>query len=154
MVFLLIVYNTIRFYLIYCIFVFNLLNAVSCIIIYGNILKKKTRKILTLIFNILFGGLGTLIYGLEIVSIKIPPMTLWKKIKHFLFGIIQFVGVSLFLISFYYFFLFNKKEKDKHIYNHNGGQYYDKEYEKYKDLYIKGIVMHVIGAMSYVFSLF
>ena len=130
------------FYYVYSLIVLIFLSIIAQIFTCRK-LEEKDKKILTLLLNIFVGGSGTLIYGLEIICLKSPPMTRWEKIKHLLFGIIQFVGFSLFVTSFSY-------------YGSDGSSttndYYN--YEKETNDYTKGIILSVIGSICYIFSLF
>jgi len=63
-------------------------------------LLKKEKKIISLIYNILIGGTGTLLYGLSNLCDKTNGMECWQKYRHILYGLIQLAGFILLLISF------------------------------------------------------
>jgi len=90
-------------------------------------LLRKEKKIISLIYNILRGGTGTLLYGLSNLCDKTNGKGCWQNYRHILYGLIQFAGFILLLIPFVLEDIIKKKIK---------------------------IVFVVIGILSYCFSLF
>ena len=95
----------------------------------------KQNKIYSLIMNILFGGIGSFIYGFAHIGRNES-----NKCKYIAFGVIQIVGFSLLIFG-----LINSDFNNKYICD----CYLDKSYGK------KTILsFYIIGGISYGFSLF
>ena len=91
------------------------------------IIDQKKIGVIIIFFNIIMGGLGTLIFGLSKICEK--KLTIWIRIRDIIFGIIQLYG---FILLLYCMFLLPLE----------------------KDNYSKIITLLIFGGLSYCFSLY
>ena len=66
-------------------------------------LLQKEKKIISLIYNIFIPGSGTLLYGLsKICERNSCCSNCWKRYRHILYGLIQIIGLVIFLILLFF----------------------------------------------------